>query len=164
MVALLGSTCLLLAGCGGSSDGPPESSASRTPAPAPDVELTQADKQAWAKLPPDRAAIPVLLYHGVGPESDFANAADAEYGVDADDFAKQMTLMHHAGYRTIDLQTFIDFVRKKPVDLPPDRCCSPSTTREPTPGPVPTGSSLSWASRRSCSSTWAAWTPGTPST
>jgi peptidoglycan/xylan/chitin deacetylase (PgdA/CDA1 family) len=118
-VALLGSTCLLLAGCGGSSDAPPESSDSRTPAPAPDVELTQADKEAWAKLPPDRSAIPVLLYHGVGPESEFANAADADYGVDVEDFAKQMTLMHHAGYRTIDLQTFIDFVRKKPVDLPP---------------------------------------------
>ena len=62
--------------------------------------------------------IPVLLYHGVGPESEFANAADADYGVDVEDFAKQMTLMHHAGYRTIDLETFIDFVRKKPVDLP----------------------------------------------
>src|SRR3954465_8486879 len=118
MVALLGSTCLLLVGCGGSSGGP-ESSTSPTPAPAPHVELAQGDKEAWAKLPPDRSAIPVLLYHGVGPESDFANAADADYGVDVEDFAKQMTLMHHAGYRTIDLQTFLAFVRKKPVDLPP---------------------------------------------
>ena len=73
----------------------------------------------WAKLPPDRSAIPVLLYHGIGPESDFSNAADASYGIDADDFAKQMTEIHHAGYETIDLQTFLDFVDKKPVDLPP---------------------------------------------
>ena len=73
----------------------------------------------WAKLPPDRSAIPVLLYHGIGPESDFSNAADASYGIGADDFAKQMTMIQHAGYETIDLQTFIDFVQDKPVDLPP---------------------------------------------
>ena len=73
----------------------------------------------WARLPPDRSAIPVLLYHGIGPESDFSNAADASYGVGTEDFAKQMTEIQHAGYQTIDLQTFIDFVQNKPVDLPP---------------------------------------------
>jgi poly-beta-1,6-N-acetyl-D-glucosamine N-deacetylase len=83
------------------------------------VTLTPEEKQVWAKLPPDRSAIPVLLYHGIGPESDFSNAADASYGIDADDFAKQMTEIHHAGYQTIDLRTFIDFVGKKHVDLPP---------------------------------------------
>ena len=30
-----------------------------------------------------------------------------------------MTMIQHAGYETIDLQTFIDFVQNKPVDLPP---------------------------------------------
>ena len=30
-----------------------------------------------------------------------------------------MTMIQHAGYQTIDLQTFIDFVENKPVDLPP---------------------------------------------
>src|SRR4051794_38964123 len=30
-----------------------------------------------------------------------------------------MTMMQHAGYQTIDLQTFIDFVNDKPVELPP---------------------------------------------
>jgi Polysaccharide deacetylase len=73
----------------------------------------------WAKLPPDRSAIPVLVYHGIGPESDFSNASDASYGIGTEDFAKQMTMIHHAGYETIDLQTFIDFVQNKPVDLPP---------------------------------------------
>ena len=73
----------------------------------------------WKKLPPDRSAIPVLLYHGIGPESDFANAADASYGIGTEDFAKQMTMIQHAGYETIDLQTFIDFVQNKSVDLPP---------------------------------------------
>ena len=52
-------------------------------------------------------------------ESDFANEADAGYGVDVDDFAKQMTMIDHAGYETVDLKTFLDFVAGKPVDLPP---------------------------------------------
>ena len=73
----------------------------------------------WQKLPPDRTAIPVLLYHGIGPESDFSNAADASYGIGTEDFAKQMTMIQHAGYETVDLQTFIDFAQNKQVDLPP---------------------------------------------
>jgi hypothetical protein len=73
----------------------------------------------WKKLPPDRSAIPVLLYHGIGPESDFSNATDASYGIGTQDFAKQMTMIQHAGYQTIGLQTFIDFVENQPADLPP---------------------------------------------
>ena len=109
---LVALTCMALAACGGHS-------ASHTPAPAPEVTLTPDEEEAWAPLPPDRSAVPVLLYHGIGPASDFSNSADAEQGVDADDFAKQMTLMHHAGYQTIGLQTFIDFVEGRPVELPP---------------------------------------------
>ncbi len=110
--------CVGVVACGDSDEAtsPP---AARTPSPAPSVTLTSQEKQVWAKLPPDRSSIPVLLYHGIGAESDFSNAADAGYGIDADDFAKQMTEIHHAGYETIDLQTFVDFVGKKPVDLPP---------------------------------------------
>ena len=73
----------------------------------------------WAPLPPDQSAIPVLLYHGIGPESDFSNDADASYGIDRDDFATQMTMMAHAGYETIDLETFVRFVQGTSVDLPP---------------------------------------------
>lgn len=72
----------------------------------------------WAPLPPYRSAIPVLLYHGIGAESDFANADDAAYGVDADDFVKQMTMIDHAGDETIGLETFVDFVRGEAADLP----------------------------------------------
>ncbi len=120
LAVLLCGSCLGLAACGSSTDrsGSAETSA-RTPLPAPDVALTSNEKRVWARLPPDRSAIPVLLYHGIGPESDFSNAADASYGVGTEDFAKQMTEIQHAGYRTIDLQTFIDFVRNKPVQLPP---------------------------------------------
>src|SRR3954469_18098583 len=121
--------CLGMAACGGTSDpsagptaaagGPTAGAAARTPLPAPNVVLTADEQQVWAKLPPDRSAIPVLLYHGIGPESDFSNASDASYGIGTEDFAKQMTMIQHAGYETIGLQTFIDFVENKRVDLPP---------------------------------------------
>jgi peptidoglycan/xylan/chitin deacetylase (PgdA/CDA1 family) len=99
----------------GDSDDPP----ARAPTAAPEITLTAEEKDVWAPLPPDRSAIPVLLYHGIGPESDFSNADDAAYGVAQDDFAKQMTMIDHAGYETIDLQTFADFVDGKDVELPP---------------------------------------------
>jgi hypothetical protein len=86
--------CAAWVGCGTSQE--PEAAA-RTPQPAPDVTLTPREKQVWAPLPPDRSAIPVLLYHGIGPESDFPNVADASYGVGFEDFAKQMTMMLDVG-------------------------------------------------------------------
>ncbi len=61
----------------------------------------------------------MLLYHGIGAESDFSNKSDADYGVGLDDFAKQMTMIEHAGYQTISLSKFLDFVHGKQVDLPP---------------------------------------------
>jgi peptidoglycan/xylan/chitin deacetylase (PgdA/CDA1 family) len=112
LVIALGVIACLAAACGSSDE-------TRAPAPAPRVTLTAAEKQTWAPLEPDRSAIPVLLYHGIGPESDFANADDASYGVDADDFAKQMTMIAHAGYETVELPTFIDFVEGREPDLPP---------------------------------------------
>ena len=122
LAALTCGLCLILAACGNSTDPPPaptEPAAARTPLPAPDVALTSDERAVWKKLPPDRSAIPVLLYHGIGPESNFSNEADASYGIGTEDFAKQMTMVHHAGYETIDLQTFNDFVQNKRVDLPP---------------------------------------------
>ena len=91
----------------------------RTPIPAPEVVLTPEEKAVWAPLPPDRSTVPVLLYHGIGEPSDFSNPADAQYGINAYDFAKQMTMIKHAGYQTIGLQMFVDFVRGLPVKLPP---------------------------------------------
>ena len=63
LVASICGICLLVPACGGSSDEP----APRTPRPAPEVVLTAQEKQVWAPLPPDRSAVPVLLYHGIGP-------------------------------------------------------------------------------------------------
>ena len=120
LVAITCAVCLALSACGNSADqAEQEAPAPRVPQPAPDIVLTPEEKEVWAPLPPDRSAIPVLLYHGIGPESDFANATDASYGIGFDDFARQMTMIAHAGYQTIGLETFLGFVQGKPVELPP---------------------------------------------
>ena len=106
-LAVLACTASIAAVACGDSEDPP----ARTPVKAPDITLTADEKRAWAPLPPDRSAIPVLLYHGIGPESDFSNADDAAYGVATDDFAKQMTMIAHAGYETIDLEGFAAYMR-----------------------------------------------------
>jgi peptidoglycan/xylan/chitin deacetylase (PgdA/CDA1 family) len=109
---------LLLVACGARNATTTTTTVSRTPQPAPAVELTAEEQSVWAPLPPDRSSIPVLLYHGIGEESDFADPTDAAYGVTTEDFAKQMTLLHYAGYRTVSLDTFTRFVEGKHVDLP----------------------------------------------
>lgn len=115
VAAAIACLALLGAACGGSEETP----APRAPQAAPAVTLTPEEEQVWAPLPPDRGEIPVLLYHGIGPETDFANADDAAYGIGFEDFAKQMTMIAHAGYQTVDLETFVRFVQGEPVDLPP---------------------------------------------
>jgi hypothetical protein len=104
-----------LGGCGDSAEEPAE----RTPAPAPDVTLTAEDRALWKPAPPDRSQVPVLLYHGIAPAGEFANETDAGYGIDPEDFAKQMTLLDHAGYRTITLDELVRFVAGEPIELPP---------------------------------------------
>jgi peptidoglycan/xylan/chitin deacetylase (PgdA/CDA1 family) len=91
---------LVLAGCGGST-GSTERDA-RTPVPAPQVVLSADDRAAWEPGPPDRSRVPVLLYTGLGPDA----------------FARQMTLLDHAGYETITLDELVRFVKEEPVDLP----------------------------------------------
>ena len=81
--------------------------------------LTADDREVWAPAPPDPAVVPVLLYHGVAPVSGFSKRADADLGVDPEDFARQMALLDHAGYDTITLGEFIRFIRREQVRLPP---------------------------------------------
>ena len=119
MLVLSCGLALAATGCGTSSAASCRPASPRTPIPAPNIVLTPEEKAVWAPLPPDRSAVPVLLYHGIGAPSDFANATDAEFGVNAYDFAKQMTMIKHAGYQTIGLKTFVDFVRGLQVKLPP---------------------------------------------
>jgi peptidoglycan/xylan/chitin deacetylase (PgdA/CDA1 family) len=90
---------LALAACGG-SDAPQDP---RSPVPAREVALSAADRALWSGGEPRRGAVPVLLYR------DVARAA----------FARQMTLLDHAGYETIRLDDLVRFVRGEPVALPP---------------------------------------------
>ena len=90
--------CLWVTACGGDAG----ERGSREPAPAPRVVLSSDDRDRWAPGPPARASVPVLRYDRVAPEA----------------FARQMTLLHHAGYETITLDSFVRFVRKKDVRLP----------------------------------------------
>jgi poly-beta-1,6-N-acetyl-D-glucosamine N-deacetylase len=118
LVACTCLTCLAVTACAGMSD-KKEPAAPATPLPPPRVVLNANDKKVWSPMPPDRSAVPVLLYHGLGPRSDFSNDDDGDYGIGVPDFAKQMTMAHRAGYRTIDLATFLRFVEGKSVRLPP---------------------------------------------
>jgi peptidoglycan/xylan/chitin deacetylase (PgdA/CDA1 family) len=89
----------------------------RAAAPAP--ELTAEDRAVWRAPRSGREAIPVLLYHAVAERTEIANAADAFYGVTPANFAKQMSLLHHAGYTAITLRQFRRFHAGERGDLPP---------------------------------------------
>jgi peptidoglycan/xylan/chitin deacetylase (PgdA/CDA1 family) len=110
--------CGALGACSSSTEKAPNKAATRSPAPAPRVALTVDDRQAWTPGSPRRPRVPVLLYHGVAPVSGFSKRADADLGIDPEDFARQMTLFNHAGYDTITLEEFIRFIRQEPVSLP----------------------------------------------
>jgi hypothetical protein len=83
------------------------------------VSLSAQERAVWHPPQVSRAGIPVLLYHGIGERSDFESPADALYGVTQANFAKQMALLHAAGYRTITLEQFRAFIAGEHVDLPP---------------------------------------------
>src|SRR5436190_16304730 len=90
--------CLALVACGGATD-------PRAPLPAPKIELSASDRATWAPGEAHRAEIPVLAYRGdtVEPRA----------------FAREMALLHHAGYRTITLTALTAYLRGEPVALPP---------------------------------------------
>jgi hypothetical protein len=92
--------CAALAACGGSTQERRDERAAR---PAPRVGLSFEDRLAWMAGPADRSTVPVLVYDRVP----------------ADDFARHMTLLDHAGYETIPLEDFVRFVQREPVNLPP---------------------------------------------
>jgi peptidoglycan/xylan/chitin deacetylase (PgdA/CDA1 family) len=90
------------------------------PAPSPTsaFTLTAEDRAVWRTPADNGNRIPVLLYHGVAERSAFASEADAFYAVRPAEFAKQMALLHHAGYEAITLEQFRRFHAGLPVDLP----------------------------------------------
>ena len=111
--------CAALGACGQSTDKANDEPTRRMPAPAPRVVLSDDDRMVWAPAPPDRAVVPVLLYHGVAPVSGFSKRADADLGIDPELFARQMALLDQAGYDTITLDEFIRFIEREQLRLPP---------------------------------------------
>ena len=100
LAVCLGAT---FAGCEQSTDestGP----AARSPEPAPRVVLSAGDRDLWAPKPADRSVIPVLLY---------------DRRIEPEEFARQMTLLRHAGYQTITLGEFVRFAKGEQVSIPP---------------------------------------------
>ena len=117
-LAVLGAFFALWApGCADHGE-PVRRAAAATAAPQA-VQLTAEDRAIWRKPGTGRGRIPVLLYHGVAERAEFGNQADAFYAVAPADFAKQMALLHHAGYTAITLEQFRRFHAGEPVDLPP---------------------------------------------
>jgi peptidoglycan/xylan/chitin deacetylase (PgdA/CDA1 family) len=110
IVALAAAAALAVAGCG--------SQHTPTPALPLSVHLSAQERSVWTPLPQTRAGIPVLLYHGIGERDDFDLPADAAYGVTQPNFAKQMALLHAAGYHTITLEQFRAYLAGAPVALP----------------------------------------------
>jgi len=68
----------------------------------PRVVLSADDRATWAPAPADGSAVPVLLYRGVAPEP----------------FARQMTLLAHAGHETITLEQLVEFRRGEHGSMP----------------------------------------------
>jgi hypothetical protein len=115
IVAVACGLIVAVAGCGSTSAGACATALPKT-APAPQVELTSDEKSVWAALPPDRSKVPIVVYHGIGSSGGEADDADS---ITEADFAKQLTLIKHAGYQTISLSTFDKFVHGGNADLPP---------------------------------------------
>ena len=103
MLRTLALCSTVLVACGQSGDGSRDERAARTPVPAQRVALSADDRELWTRGPPSRAAVPALLFRGPAPR----------------DFARQMVLLDRAGYETITLETFVRFIRREDVSLPP---------------------------------------------
>jgi peptidoglycan/xylan/chitin deacetylase (PgdA/CDA1 family) len=110
----------LLAGCGAAGEAPHRVASAKVanPVPPPAVVLTKQDRAVWRSATTGRARVPVLLYHGVAERAEFSNQADAFYAIAPAEFAKQMALLHLAGYTAITLEQFHRFHAREPVDLP----------------------------------------------
>jgi peptidoglycan/xylan/chitin deacetylase (PgdA/CDA1 family) len=82
------------------------------------IALNAQERAVWSPLPTTTAGIPVLLYHGIGERDEFDSPADAAYGVTQPNFAKQMALLHAAGYESITLEQFRAYLAGDSVALP----------------------------------------------
>jgi peptidoglycan/xylan/chitin deacetylase (PgdA/CDA1 family) len=119
VAAVLAALALALGSCGGDGEAPPEPTPRADPPAAPAVTLTAEERAVWRPGPARSDRVPVLVYHGIAPASGFESPADAQFGIAPEDFARQMTLLAHAGYEAITLEQFRRFHAGEPADLPP---------------------------------------------
>jgi peptidoglycan/xylan/chitin deacetylase (PgdA/CDA1 family) len=82
------------------------------PLPAPKLRLTTTQKRRFRPVAPFRGAVPVLVYHGIGPRGD-------GHSVTRRSFAEQMAALHHMGFRAIGIEQYVRFRRGQLGGLPP---------------------------------------------
>jgi hypothetical protein len=85
--------------------------AGRAPLPLLSAQLSAVDAQAWKSIPAYRNTVPVLVYHGVGGRKNYL-------AVSRTLFAQQMTALKLAGFHTLTMQQYLDFVRGGTAGLP----------------------------------------------
>ena len=105
------------------SDDGTEQASPRTPDAAPSVLLSSVDQEVWVPGPADRSQIPVLLYHGIAFPGDFSNTEDSAYGVDPDEFAKQMVLLAPRSTRRSLSTSSCASIAGRTSASHPIRCC-----------------------------------------
>ena len=83
----------------------------RASLPAPAIELTAAQQQAWAPRPARPATVPVLNYHAV-------TAEPGPYNVTRQQLAEHMAMLARGGYRTITIRQYQRFLAGDLAGLP----------------------------------------------
>ena len=136
-VSANGARCLspaalsLARACGVSAVRPPQAPRDTDPAARPS-SLTPEEKQVWAPSPPDRSAIPVLLYHGIGAGERLRERGGRRRTASArDDFAKQMTMIAARRLRD-DRPADVPRLRAGQAGRPPAAAAAADLRRRPS--------------------------------
>ena len=72
------------------------------PYPAAAVTFSPAELRRFRPVAPFTGAVPVLVYHGINERND-------TYSVSREEFARQLALLDHTGYRTISVAQYLRF-------------------------------------------------------
>jgi hypothetical protein len=83
----------------------------RRPLDAPSVHLTKAETDSWRTVVAYQGAVPVLAYHGIKDGTD-------HYSVSQPIFAKQMEMLRRAGFQTISIAQYAQFLAGDTKGLP----------------------------------------------
>jgi peptidoglycan/xylan/chitin deacetylase (PgdA/CDA1 family) len=78
----------------------------------PEIEPTALEDEAWHRFPAFRNRVPVLAYHGINDRTDIPSITPPA------EFARQMRMLHEAGFHTISLPDYARYLLGHPVRLP----------------------------------------------